>query len=95
MSGALFAFDHYVVPDANRTQDAIRNQIKGRPAQTYLRPDRRWIFGRGSRIYNYKYFEPAENVMLGDNVFELEPQTFRHKRHISAERARWEPSLNS
>jgi LPS export ABC transporter permease LptG/LPS export ABC transporter permease LptF len=95
MSGALFAFDHYVVPDANRTQDAIRNQIKGRPVQTYLRPDRKWIFGWGSRIYYYKYFEPVENVMVDVNVYELDPQTFSLRRHISAERARWEPSLNT
>jgi LPS export ABC transporter permease LptG/LPS export ABC transporter permease LptF len=95
MSGALFAFDHYVVPDANRTQDAIRNQIKGRPVQTYLRPDRKWIFGSGSRIYYYKYFEPAENVMVDVNVYELDEKTFALRRHITAERARWEPSLNT
>ncbi|HET8549560.1 MAG TPA: LptF/LptG family permease [Bryobacteraceae bacterium] len=95
LSALLFAFDYTWIPRANVIQDGIRNQIKGRPAQTYLRPDRRWIFGRGSRIYNYKYFEAAENVMLGVNVFELDPQTFRLKRHISAERARWEASLNS
>ena len=38
MSAGLFAFDHYIIPDANKTQDAIRAQIKGRPTQTYLRP---------------------------------------------------------
>ena len=36
LSGALFAFDHYYVPDANRRQDALRNEIKGKPLQTYL-----------------------------------------------------------
>jgi LPS export ABC transporter permease LptG/LPS export ABC transporter permease LptF len=95
MSGLLFSFDHYVIPDANRTQDYIRNHIKGRPVQTYLRPDRKWIFGHGSRIYYYKYFEPTENVMLDVNVYELDPATFALRRHISAERARWEPSLNT
>jgi LPS export ABC transporter permease LptG/LPS export ABC transporter permease LptF len=95
MSGALFAFDHYVVPDANRTQDAIRNQIKGRPTQTYLRPDRKWIFGWGSRIYYYRYFEPFDNVMVDVNVYELDPASFALRRHISAERARWEPALNT
>ncbi|MCP5113890.1 MAG: LptF/LptG family permease, partial [bacterium] len=29
LSAALFAFDHYYVPEANRIQDAIRNEIKG------------------------------------------------------------------
>jgi LPS export ABC transporter permease LptG/LPS export ABC transporter permease LptF len=95
MSGALFAFDHYVIPDANRTQDAIRNQIKGRPVQTYLRPDRKWIFGQGSRIYYYKYFDPAENVMVDVNVYELDPATFELRRHIAAERVRWEPALST
>jgi LPS export ABC transporter permease LptG len=95
LSGLLLAFDHYVIPDANRTQDALRAQIKGRPVQTYLRPDRKWIFGAGSRIYYYKYFEPSEAVMLGVNVYELDPATFRLTRHIAAERARWEPGLET
>jgi LPS export ABC transporter permease LptG len=92
-SAALFAFDHYYVPEANRKQDAIRAEIKGKPPQTYLRPDRKWIFGQGSRIYYYKHFEPDEKVMGGVSVFELDPATFHLVRHVSAERARWEPSL--
>jgi LPS export ABC transporter permease LptG/LPS export ABC transporter permease LptF len=94
LSGGLFAFDHYYVPEANRKQDALRNKIKGKPVQTYLRPDRKWIFGRGSRIYYYKYFEPSEKVMAGVNVYELDPETFRLTRHIAAERAHWEPGIN-
>jgi lipopolysaccharide export LptBFGC system permease protein LptF len=31
--------------------------------------------------------------MAGVNVYELDPQTFRLRRHISAVRARWEPRL--
>lgn len=95
LSLSLFAFDHYVIPDANRTQDALRAQIRGKPVQTYLRPDRKWIFGDGSRIYYYKYFEPTEGVMSEVNVYELDPKTFRLTRHISAERARWEPGLGA
>lgn len=95
MSAMLFAFDHYYVAEANRKQDAIRNEIKGRPVQTYLRPDRKWIFGRGSRIYYYKYFEQTDNVMSGVSVYELDPQTFHLKRLINAERARWEPTLKT
>ncbi len=95
LSAALFGFDHYYVPEANRIQDAIRNEIKGRPVQTYLRPDRRWIFGQGSRIYYYRYFDPAAQVMYGVSVYELDPTTFHLRRHISAERARWEASLKT
>jgi len=95
LSGGLFAFDHYWVPEADRVQDAIRSEIKGRPAQTYLNPDRTWFYGLEDRIYNYKYFDQKASVMLGVNVFEIDPATFRLKKHIVAERARWEPALNA
>lgn len=94
ISGGLFAFDHYYVAQADRRQDALRNEIKGRPVQTYLRPDRKWIGGQGSRIYYYKYFDPAEKVMANVNVYELEAAPFRLTRHISAERAHWEPGIS-
>jgi LPS export ABC transporter permease LptG/LPS export ABC transporter permease LptF len=94
-SGALFVFDHFVLPESNRRQDAIRNEIKGRPVQTYLRPDRQWIFGRGLRIYYYSYFDAAHEVLAGVNVFEFEPKRFRLARHIAAERAHWEEPLKA
>jgi LPS export ABC transporter permease LptG/LPS export ABC transporter permease LptF len=95
LSGSLFAFDHYWVPDADRRQDALRNQIKGKAPQTYLRPDRKWIYGMHDRIYYYKYYDSHENAMMGVNVYELDPQYFRLKAYITAERARWEPALNA
>lgn len=95
LSLALFAFDHYHVGKANRVQHAIRNEIKGRPVQTYLRPDRKWIMGRGPRIYYYKYFDQIEGLMVGVTVYELDWEPFRLRRHIWAERARWTPALNT
>jgi LPS export ABC transporter permease LptG len=95
LSGGLFAFDHYYVPGANRRQDALRNEIKGRPVQTYLRPDRKWIHGQGPRIYYYKYFDPGQAVMVGVSVYELDPAAFRLRRHISAESAQWAPALRN
>jgi LPS export ABC transporter permease LptF/LPS export ABC transporter permease LptG len=95
LSGALFAFDHYWVPEADRIQDQIRAEIKGRPAQTFLNPNRRWISGLHDRVYYYKYFDQAENTMLGVNVYDIDWAAARLKRHISAERARWEPGLKA
>jgi LPS export ABC transporter permease LptG len=94
LSGALFAFDYYYVPQANRRQDALHDHIKGRAVQTYLRPDRKWIKGAGSRIYYYRYFDTVEDVMNGVSVYELDPVTFRLKTEISAERAQWQPALH-
>jgi LPS export ABC transporter permease LptG/LPS export ABC transporter permease LptF len=96
LSAGLFAFDYYYVPGANRTQDALRDEIKGRATQTYLNPDRKWIWGAqtgdSSRIFYYRYFDPKQKVMAGVYVFDLESATFRLEREISAERARWDRS---
>jgi LPS export ABC transporter permease LptG len=94
-SAGLFAFDHYYLPDTNRKQDALRNEIKGKPVQTYLHPERKWIFGRGFRIYYYKYFDNSQNVMAGVSVYQLDPKSFDLRREISAERAQWQPSLHT
>lgn len=95
ISVALFVFDHYHVVKANRVQHAIRNEIKGRPVQTFLRPDRKWIVGRGPRIYYYRHFDPIETVMVGVSVYELDWDVFRLRRQIWAERARWSASLSA
>ncbi len=95
-SAGLFALDYYrILPEANRRQEALRNEIKGRAAQTYLNPDRKWIRGQGPRIYYYKYFDPNQAVMVGVNVYELGQKPFRLVRQISAARARWEGGLKT
>ncbi len=49
ISAALFAFDDLYLPAANRRQDALRSIIKGKPAQTFLRPDRQWMSGQSTQ----------------------------------------------
>ena len=70
--------------------DLQRHQRKA--AQTYLHPERKWINTAHDRIYYYEYFDPVAPVMSSVNVYEIDPETFRWKRHIFANRARWEPS---
>ncbi|MEJ5369508.1 MAG: LptF/LptG family permease [Bryobacteraceae bacterium] len=95
LSAGLFAFDHYVATGANVIQERLRNRIKGRPVQTYLRPQSPWIFGRGPRIYYYRYLNENEGVLGGVSVFQLDSSGYRLARHIYAERARWEPALGA
>lgn len=95
ISAGLFAFDHYYIPQANRRQEALRSEIKGRPVQTYLRPDRKWVYGEHNRIYNFLYLDPRDAIMSKVNVYEVDPATYQVVRQISAERARWEPSLQT
>src|SRR5438270_2011509 len=53
LSVGLFVFDQFYLPDANKRQEALLHTIKGKPPQTFLRRDRKWIFGQGSTIYYY------------------------------------------
>lgn len=89
VSGVLFLSDQLYLPYTNKRQDALRNRIKGKPAQTYLRPDRKWIFGQNSNIYYYQFFDPDRDVFGGISVYRFDPHTFQITNRISAERAHW------
>lgn len=93
VAGGLFFFDQLYLPQLNKKQDALRNQIKGKPAQTYLRPDRKWIFGQHSTIYYYEFFDPDQNRFGSISAFEFDPHTFQITRRVYAERAYWSNAL--
>ncbi|HXT73907.1 MAG TPA: LptF/LptG family permease [Candidatus Angelobacter sp.] len=95
LASAMFLLDDTFLPYANQRQDAIHDQIKGRPAQTYYEPAHQWIFGESGTIYNYQLFDPDHNLFGGLNVFELDPTNFQVRRRVYASRASWEPSLNA
>jgi LPS export ABC transporter permease LptF/LPS export ABC transporter permease LptG len=88
LATALLILDDTYLPYANQRQDALRNQIKGKPAQTYTRPQR-WIFGENSKVYNYDIFDSTQKLFGGLSVIELDPVTFQMKRRIFATRAQW------
>jgi LPS export ABC transporter permease LptG/LPS export ABC transporter permease LptF len=89
VAGVLFLSDQFYLPYTNKRQDALRNQIKGKPAQTYLRPDRKWIFGQHSDIYYYQFFDPDRDVFGGVSVFQFDPHSFQITHRIDADRAHW------
>jgi LPS export ABC transporter permease LptF/LPS export ABC transporter permease LptG len=95
LAAGLFLLDNTYLPYANQRQDALRSEIKGRPAQTYLQPARQWIFGENNKIYNYELYDPDRQLFGGLNVFELDPDTFQIRRRIYATRASWEPTLST
>ncbi len=90
LATGLVALDDTYLPFANQRQDALRNQIKGRPAQTYYHPNRQWIFGENAKVYNYELFDPDRELFGGLNIFELDPATFEIRRRIYAARAHWD-----
>jgi LPS export ABC transporter permease LptG/LPS export ABC transporter permease LptF len=92
----LFLFDQYYLPQANRRQEALRNVIKGRPPQTYLHPEQKWMMGlkpqpgEPGRIFYYEFFDPDRNEFANLSVFEFDPATFQLTRRIFAKRAVWD-----
>lgn len=92
-AGALFVFDQLYIPRTNRQQEILRNEIKGKPPQTYLQADRKWIFGQNNEIYYYRVFDPDQNHFGGISIFEFDPDKFQLTRRIYAEHAHWEDSL--
>lgn len=94
VAAALFLSDQFYLPHANKRQDALLNKIKGRPAQTYLNPYRKWIFGQHGTIYYYQFFDSDRNQFGDLSVFQFNPATFQLVNRIYADRAHWEDRLN-
>jgi LPS export ABC transporter permease LptF/LPS export ABC transporter permease LptG len=90
----LFFADQFYLPHTNKRQEALHNQIKGKPAQTYLRPDRRWIFGQHNDIYYYQFFDTDRDQFANLTIFQLDPASFAITQRIHAERAHWADSMS-
>ena len=91
----LFFADQFYLPSTNQRQEALHNQIKGKPPQTYLRPDRKWIFGQNNDIYYYQFFDADRDQFGNVTVFQLDPASFSITRRIHADRAHWADNLES
>ncbi len=89
----LFFFEQYYLPGANKRQDALWSAMKGKPPQTYLRADRKWIFGQQSSIFYYEFFDPDRNQFGRLAVFQFDPQTLAITRRIYANSVRWDDNL--
>jgi LPS export ABC transporter permease LptG/LPS export ABC transporter permease LptF len=97
---SLFLFDEFYLPQANKRQDALRNVIKGKPAQTVTHPEQNWIFGQPrpgepGRIFYYRFFDADLNEFGNISVFEFDPSTFALTRRIFAAKAVWDGGTSS
>ena len=97
---SLFLFDEFYLPQANRRQEALRGTIKGRPPQTFLHPEQKWIFGQQEpgepgRIFYYQFFDPDRDEFANLSVFEFDPHTFALSRRVFAARVFWDPEKDS
>lgn len=99
LATSLFIFDELYLPKANRRQEALRNVIKGRPAQTVEHPGENWIFGKQvpgqpESIFYYQFFDASHDTFGNISVYEFTPGSFSVSKRIFASSAHWAPSLN-
>lgn len=100
LAAGLFAFDEFYLPAANRRQESLRSVIKGKPAQTFLRPDRKWISGQTghsgepARIFFYQFFDPEKDIFANITVFEFQPNSFVLHRRLFATSAHWDEHVH-
>jgi LPS export ABC transporter permease LptF/LPS export ABC transporter permease LptG len=94
LAAGLFFADQFYLPHTNKRQEALHNRIKGKPPQTYLRPDRKWIFGQHNDIYYYQFFDPDRDQFANLTIFQLDPASFSITQRIHADRAHWAESMN-
>ncbi|MGH9342411.1 MAG: LptF/LptG family permease, partial [Terriglobia bacterium] len=93
VSGGMFLMGDQYLPSTNQRQDALRNEIQGRPAQTFFRAGWQWIYGGSNRIFNYRFFDPDHNVFADLSVYDFD-SSFNMTRRVYAKRAFWEPHVN-
>jgi LPS export ABC transporter permease LptG/LPS export ABC transporter permease LptF len=98
LAASLFLFDEFYLPKANRKQEALRNEIKGKPAQTVEHPGENWIFGQQKpgepgHMFYYEFFDPTHDSFGNITVFEFTPGSFSISKRIFASSVRWEPAL--
>ncbi len=87
LCASLYLLQDYVLPYANSVQDDLHNRIKGKPPQTAMRLQRKWIFGEANRIYNYEYFDNSQHSFVDLNIYDIEMNQVKILRRIHANRA--------
>jgi LPS export ABC transporter permease LptF/LPS export ABC transporter permease LptG len=87
IAAALFAFDEYYLPAANRRQEALLSIIKDKPAQTFLRPDRKWISGQTAlppTSHHHSLLHPSDTAASDDPSRIFYYQFFDADRNVFA-----------
>jgi LPS export ABC transporter permease LptG len=85
----------YVVPFSNQEYIRLKDAIRGRSPRSYAIGDRRWVFGEGGRLFNFRnYVAPAlpalpasGGIFEGFSVYLLDPSSFEMRGRLYARTA--------
>jgi LPS export ABC transporter permease LptF/LPS export ABC transporter permease LptG len=98
MSVLAYVNYDYVMPFSNQQATQIRDQIRGRSPRSYGVGDRRWIFGGGGRLFNFRNYTapPMPSLAFSDSgtfdgfsVYFLDPSSFEMRGRIYSREAQY------
>ena len=67
----LFLLEQTTLGPSNQKAEAIRNVMNGGSPDALDVLSRRWVVAGNGDIYNYNYFDPRSNQLMGVSVFEF------------------------
>jgi len=85
--GTLFALEQTTLGPSNRKADGIRSVMNGGSPQSLDLLSRQWVVGSRGDIYNYNYFDPTNNRLMGVSIYQFSDGMRSLVRRSYAERA--------
>jgi LPS export ABC transporter permease LptG/LPS export ABC transporter permease LptF len=103
ISALAYVNQDYLEPYANQRAAQIKDVIRGRSPRSYGAGERRWVFGDGGRLYNFRNYvaspvpvlaAPGSGEFQGFSAYRLDPTTFEihertYARSASFNRGNW------
>jgi len=87
--GILFALEQTTLGPSNRKADEIRSVMNGGSPQIMDLLSRQWVLGSRGDIYNYNYFDPKNNQLMGVSIYQFSDGMRSLVRRSYAERAKY------
>jgi LPS export ABC transporter permease LptG/LPS export ABC transporter permease LptF len=99
ISAVAYVNQDYLIPPANQRATQIKDRIRGRSPRSYLARERRWVFGEGGRLYNFRNYIPSHLPVLGRagggefqgfSAYLLDPSSYEIQERVYARSAAFE-----
>jgi len=87
--GTLFALEQTTLGPSNRKADEIRGVMNGGSPQALDLLSRQWVLCSRGDIYNYNYFDPKNNQLMGVSIYQFSDGMRSFVRRSYAERAKY------
>ena len=89
-AGGLWMLGEFIVPDANREAQRLRDVIRGADtSRSYRSSDRQWLLSRDDEsLYNFLRYDGETQTLIRFTMFQID-EDMNLKYHLSTRRARF------